>query len=67
MNSDLIIALYLLVCGAAAGLYIESYLQRQKQQRESIYAELATQSSRLWKLENPNIHLNDPTEKPATA
>jgi hypothetical protein len=67
VNSDLIIALYLLVCGAAAGLYIESYLQRQKQQRESIYAELATQSSRLWKLENPNIHLNDPTEKPATA
>ena len=67
MNSDLIIALYLLACGAAAGLYIESYLQRQKQQRESIYAELATQSSRLWKLENPNIHLNDPTEKPATA
>jgi hypothetical protein len=50
VNSDLIIALYLLVCGAAAGLYIESYLQRQKQQ-----------------LENPNIHLNDPTEKPATA
>ena len=67
MNRDLIIALYLLVCGAAAGLYIESYLQRQKQQRESIYAELATQSSRLGKLENPNIHLNDPTEKPATA